>query len=105
MKPVYIENPVSTHKKLLHITFTKQKKCCAYPQIPLSAQGIFCVNQCLPFTTTFWLAKIILCTPEIFCVDTGYFCISLCDKFYFSSNTVTFYIYNSMLLGFDLIVI
>ena len=25
MEPAYIENPVSTHRKLLHITFTKQK--------------------------------------------------------------------------------
>ena len=27
--------------------------------------------------------KIILCTPKTFFVDTGYFCTSLCDKFFF----------------------
>ena len=97
MKQAYTENPVSIHnwKPLRTLPV---KKCCLYAQIPLSTQRIFYVNQqCLPFTTTlFWLAKIILCTHRLLYVNTGYFCVSSCHKFYFSWES--YFLDKSMLI-------
>ena len=98
--------PCVNTQKLLYITFTKQKNVVPIHKFPWVHREFSVSTSVSHLQQPFDQLKLsCVRTPEIFCVDTWYFCISLCGKFYFSSDTVTFYIYNSMLLVFDLIVI